>query len=234
MSFAANLLLGSLPKPQRDTLVANLKPVELKQQTVLYEVREAVDTVTFPFDAVVSLVLPLSTGETVETSMVGRDGVVGASAAINGKISTNRAVVQLGGRGLQCEARVLRAIIDEHPNVRAQFNAHEQALLAQTQQSVACNATHIVENRLARWLLRAQDLSGKKELDLTQEYLAEMLGVRRTTVSLVAHTLQTAGLIDYRRGHIQLTNVDGLQEVACECYQAVKLNYDALMNRSNA
>jgi CRP-like cAMP-binding protein len=101
----------------------------------------------------------------------------------------------------------------------------------QAQQSAACNATHVMESRLARWLLRAADLHGSNELNLTQEYIAEMLGVRRTSVSLVANTLQQGGLIKYSRGHIQLTNIPALRETACECYEAVKLAYETLLHR---
>jgi CRP-like cAMP-binding protein len=234
MSHTNNLLLNSLSQSPRDALLARLKPVELSQHRVLFDVHEAVETVYFPFDAVVSLVIPLSTGAIVEAAMVGRDGVIGVAAAINGRISLNRAVVQLGGHSLACEARHLKAVIDEDHDARRQFNAHEQVMFAQAQQSAACNVSHNVENRLARWLLRARDLSGNDQLDLTQEYMAEMLGVGRTTVSLIAHTLQNAGLLSYRRGHIKIANVEGLQEVACECYQAVKLNYDALIRPSNA
>lgn len=233
MTYASNLLLDSLPEPQQKALLAASKVVELRQHHVLFDVRDTIETVYFPITAVVSLVLPLATGEHIEIAMVGRDGVVGAAAAINGTISLNRAVVQLEGKGLACGVNDLRTIIDKDQSVRKQVNAHEQALFSQAQQSAACNATHRVENRLARWLLRARDLSGKDELNLTQEYLATMLGVRRTTVSLIAHTLQNAGLISYRRGRIHLANIDGLQEVACECYQTVKLNYDAILSPSN-
>ncbi len=233
MTHTSNLLLDSLPDAARKNLLAKLHPVELKQHTILFDAREAIDTVHFPIDAVVSLVVPLSTGAVVETAMVGRDGAVGVAAAIDGRISLNRAVVQLGGRSLKIEARHLKPMLDEDMAMRRQFNGHEQVLFAQAQQSAACNATHNVENRLARWLLRARDLSGKDQLNLTQEYLAEMLGVGRTTVSLVAHQLQSAGLISYRRGNIQVTNLEGLQEVSCECYQAVKLNYDAMMKTSS-
>jgi CRP-like cAMP-binding protein len=113
------------------------------------------------------------------------------------------------------------------------MGAHEQALLAQAQQSAACNATHVIESRLSRWLLRAADLHGGDELPLTQEYIAQMLGVRRTSVTVVARTLQEAGMIRYRRGHIKLIDVAALQETACECYQTIKLNYDALFHPSN-
>lgn len=109
---------------------------------------------------------------------------------------------------------------------------HAEALFAQAQQSVACNVTHALEARLARWLLRSRDLAGSDSLPLTQEFLSQMLGVRRTSVSLVANTLQHAGLIHYRRGHIQIINSEGLREVACECYETVKRNYDRLLNNS--
>ncbi|MGB7771693.1 MAG: helix-turn-helix domain-containing protein [Pseudolabrys sp.] len=108
-----------------------------------------------------------------------------------------------------------------------------QALLAQAQQSAACNVTHVIESRLARWLLRAADLRGSDELPLTQEYIAQMLGVRRTSVTVVARTLQEAGMIRYKRGHINLIDVPALQETACECYHTVKMNYDALLHPSN-
>ncbi len=108
---------------------------------------------------------------------------------------------------------------------------HEQVILAQAQQSAACNAIHKVEARLARWLLRTRDLAGTDLLLLTQEYLAEMLGVRRSSVSLVAHTLQEAGLIRYSRGNIKINDLEGLREVACECYQTVKSHHDRLFGK---
>src|SRR3954470_11648500 len=157
MAYANNRLLDSLAQPQRQKLVNGLQAVELKQHSVLFDVREAVDTIYFPFDAVVSLVVPLNNGSVIEAAMVGRDGVIGAAAATNGRVSVNRAVVQLGGRCLQGQAQHLKAVMDEDPAFRAQINAHEQVLFAQAQQSAACNVTHNVENRLARWLLRARD-----------------------------------------------------------------------------
>ena len=165
--------------------------------------------------------------------MTGRDGVIGAAAALNGRISLNRAIVQIGGQSLFCGLEDFKAVVKEHPQLQSLMGAHEQALFAQAQQSAACNATHQLENRLARWLLRAADLHGGDKLDLTQEYLAEMLGVRRTSVTVIAHTLQQAGMIRYARGRIQLTDLTALQDTACECYQAVKLNYEAMLHPSN-
>ena len=209
-----------------------LKLVLLHQHDVLFEMRDTIRDVYFPVDAVVSLVVPLSTGETVETAMVGRDGVVGAAAALNGRVSLNRAIVQVGGSSFRCPLEPLKNIVQEHPQIRALLGGHEQALFGQAQQAAACNATHVVESRLARWLLRAADLHGSDELPLTQEYIAQMLGVRRTSVTMVARNLQEFGLIRYARGHIKLLDVAALRETACECYETVKTNYEMLLHPS--
>jgi CRP-like cAMP-binding protein len=231
MAPKTNLLLEMLSESERAALP--LVRHDLEQHRMLYDIRDGVDTVYFPLDAVVSLTVPLSTGEVIEAAMVGRDGVVGASAAFNGRISLNRAIVQVGGACLYCAVDPMKAALQKNEHFRSLIGSHEQALFAQAQQSAACNVTHVVESRLARWLLRAADLHGSTELPLTQEYVAEMLGVRRTSVTVVARTLQQAGMISYRRGQVKLLDVPALQDAACECYQAVKMNYDALFHPSN-
>jgi CRP-like cAMP-binding protein len=233
MIYKTNLILESLPQAERDALQAHLTPVATRQHTLLQEIRDTVTHAYFPIDAVVSLVVPLSTGEIIEIAMVGRDGLIGGATALNGRVALNRGIVQVAGHCLRINADDLRAVAAKHPSLQRAIAAHEQVLLLQAQQSAACNAVHLIENRLARWLLRAADLRGSNELDLTQEYLAEMLGVRRTSVSLIANTLQQAGLIRYRRGHIELTNIPALQETACECYEAVKLGYETLLHRQS-
>jgi CRP-like cAMP-binding protein len=142
-------------------------------------------------------------------------------------------IVQIGGRSLRCPLAQLKWIVQELPYIRALLGAHEQALFAQAQQAAACNATHVIESRLAKWLLRAADLHGGDQLPLTQEYIAQMLGVRRTSVTMVARTLQEAGLIRYSRGHIKLLDIPALRETACECYETVKMNYSALLHPSS-
>jgi CRP-like cAMP-binding protein len=224
-----NLLLASLSPSDMSSLQPHLKPVVLKQAKVLFESGDAVDAVYFPTDAVISLVVVLSTGETIEAAMVGCDGVVAASAALDGKISLSRAIVQIGGSALMCDVNLLKKTALQSPSLLSLLIRHEQAVYAQAQQSAACNITHDVESRLARWLLRARDLSRSDELPFTQEFLAEMLGVRRTSVSLVANTLQRAGMIHYSRGRIQITNLEALQETACECHATIKANYAALL-----
>jgi CRP-like cAMP-binding protein len=233
MPFTSNRFLEALRPVDHQALAGQLAQTELKQHQILFDVREAISKTYFPINAAVSLVVPLASGEVIESAMAGRDGVVGAGAALDGRVSLNRAVVQIGGQALVCPSEHLRSMVQTRPHLRDRINAHEQVLLAHVQQSAACNVTLDIESRLARWLLRAADLRGGDELELTQEYLAEMLGVRRTSVSVVANTLQQAGMIRYARGHIKILNFDALRETACECYETVKLNYEALLHSSN-
>jgi CRP-like cAMP-binding protein len=137
--------------------------------------------------------------------------------------------VQVPGEATIISPDLLRGIANEFEPFRSILIRHEQVLLAQAQQSAGCNAGHTVEARMCRWLLRIRDLTQSNEIDLTQEFLGQMLGVRRTSVSLVANTLQKAGLIKYRRGHITILDVEQLLASACECYESVKARYDMLL-----
>jgi CRP-like cAMP-binding protein len=226
-----NLLLKQIAQADFKRLEPHLTTKVFAQHTVLVETGRKIKHVYFPTSGVVSLVVTLSTGELIEVAMVGADGVVGVSAALDGRISLSRGIVQLAGDIIVCDVDALKSIAMESPNLFSLLFRHEQAVYAQAQQSAACFATHQVEARLCRWLLRARDLSKSDTLLFTQEYLAEMLGVRRTSVTVVAHTLQAAGLIKYSRGKIQILDADGLKESACECYGTVKLHYERLINR---
>jgi len=224
-----NLLLSLLSPSDAKVLEPHLKPANFEQHHVLFEADERVRHVYFPTSAVVSLVITLSTGEMVEAAMIGRDGVVGASAALDGNIALSRSIIQLSGEIVVCDIDALKSASLQSPKLLALLIRHEQTVYGQAQQSAACFATHQVEARLCRWLLRARDLSGSDYLPFTQEYLGEMLGVRRTSVTAVAHTLQEAGLIKYARGKIQILDADALQESACECYGSVKALHDKLI-----
>ena len=224
-----NILLSLLSTSDLKRLEPYLKPTQFEQHHVLFEADEQIRHVYFPTSGVVSLVVTLSTGETIEVAMVGLDGVVGASAALDGKVALSRGIVQLGGEIVVCDIETLKSTALQSPKLLALLIRHEQAVFAQAQQSAACFATHQVVARLSRWLLRARDLSGSDTLSFTQEYLAQMLGVRRTSVTVVAHTLQAAGLIKYARGKIQILNTEGLQDSACECYATVKSQYGKLI-----
>jgi CRP-like cAMP-binding protein len=224
-----NLLLASLSEGDAAAIRPHLVSVHLDHKRVLFEAGGTIKQVYFPEGAIISLVVGLSTGEMVEAAMVGKDGVVGASSALDGKISLSRAIVQLAGDSLVCDVDALKGAALQSHTFLSRLIRHEQTVYSQAQQSTACMATHDVEARLCRWLLRARDLSGDDTLLFTQEFLAEMLGVRRTSVTTVAHTLQRAGLLKYSRGRIQILDVEGVRESACECYETVNSNYQALL-----
>jgi CRP-like cAMP-binding protein len=224
-----NQLLSLLSPSDTKALTPYLKPAKFEQHHVLFEADEQIRHVYFPTGAVVSLVITLSTGETVEAAMVGSDGVVGASAALDGKISLSRGIVQLGGEIIVCDIDALKSTALQNPKLLALLVRHEQTMYAQAQQSAACFATHQVEARLCRWMLRARDLSSSDDLPFTQEYLAEMLGVRRTSVTAVAKALQESGLIKYARGKIQILDAKAMQKMTCECYGSVKTLYEKLI-----
>ena len=223
-------MLASLPADVFSALSPHLKLVELKFGDVLAETGGAVRKVYFPYSGVISLVVELDVGSMIETAMVGRDGVLSAAAALDGKVSLNKGVVQLAGSAGVMEVDQLRRLAKEFEPFREILIRHEQVLFAQSQQSAACNASHTVEARMCRWLLHMRDFAGGDDLLLTQEFLAQMLGVRRTSVTVVASPLRKAGLIDYTRGRIRLRDVEGLKKEACECYATVKAHYQRLLS----
>lgn len=227
---STNRLLASLTPADFALLKPHLKTVDLIHKAVLFEAGDEVDHVYFPHSGIVSLVVDLAGGETIEAATIGCNSIVGGASALAGRVSLNKAIVQLPGRTSVLDVEWLRKAADASIAFRTTLIQHEQVLFAQAQQSAACNAIHSVEARMARWLLRSHDLCGADNLRMTQEFLAQLLGVRRTSVSIVASTLQQAGLISYRRGRISVTNLPGLQEAACECYGTVKSHYDQLLN----
>ncbi len=232
MPHTDNLLLASLSESDIALLLPHLKPRQVEQHELLFEPGDKIFTTYFPLTAIVSLVVLLSSGHSVEAAMVGRDGVVSATAALDGKLAVNRGVIQLAGSLMTCDSNELKAAAKQSDTLMSLLLRHEQALFAQAQQSAACIANHVVEARLCRWLLRARDLARGDTLSFTQEYLAEMLGVRRTSVTVVAHTLQEAGFIKYARGRITLVNLEGLQDGACECYETVRSRYEELLGHN--
>jgi CRP-like cAMP-binding protein len=229
ISNLPNRVLASLMSADIEMLAPHFRFVDLPQGTLLFKAGDVIDRVYFPHKGIVSIVAELTTGEMIETAMTGREGVVGGLSALDSKISIGSAIVQIAGAASVVDVGPVRQLAEQSIGFRATLIKHEQVLLAQSQQSAACNATHTVEARLSRWLLRCRDLVGGEDLPLTQEFIAQMLGVRRTSVSIVAHTLQQAGLIRYKRGNIRVLNLEGLRECACECYATVKSISDRLI-----
>jgi CRP-like cAMP-binding protein len=226
-----NQLLASIPAKSFAALEPHLKLIELPHARILAEAGNKIDRVYFPHSGVISLVVELSVGDMIETAMVGRDGVVNAAAALDGNVTLNKSIVQLAGEASILAVDQLRSFCDENPRFRSLLIRHDQVLFAQSQQSAACNASHSVETRMCRWLLRMRDLAGSDDLQLTQEFLAQMLGVTRPSVSLVANTLQKAGLIRYRRGHIRILDLPGMKDGSCECYATVRAHYERLLDK---
>ena len=224
-----NNFLASLPAKEFESLRPHLKPFDLVHEALLFDAGETLKWVYLPHSGVISLGVGLQNGQLIEAAMVGRDSLVGGSAVLDGGVALNRGIVQVEGTASILDAKTLRGIADRSAAVRTTLIRHEQALFAQAQQSAACNASHSVEARLSRWLLRTRDATGSDTLGLTQEFLAQMLGVRRTSVSLVANTLQDAGLIRYSRGRIEVINLEGLRATSCECYATVKSHSDRLV-----
>jgi CRP-like cAMP-binding protein len=228
-----NQLLLSLPAAELEALRGHLGYAELVKETVLVGTGATQSHVYLPHSGVISMMVSLTGGQSVEVAMIGRESIFGAAAALGSLVSLSDAVVVLPGTASILDVTQLRAAADRSVAFRTALVRHEQALLVQAQQSAACNAAHSVEARLSRWLLRARDFYDGEALPLTQEVLARMIGVQRNAVSLVAHALQQAGIIRYSRGHIHIMDIDGLRETSCECYHVVKAQYDRLLNRSD-
>jgi CRP-like cAMP-binding protein len=223
-----NEFLASLSPADFERVRPHLHTIKLVQETVLVATGATLPHVYFPHSGIISLVVRLTEGQTIEVAMIGRDSVLGGSAALDGAVALNDAIVQLPGTASVLDIAQLRRAAEQSVTFRTTLIRHEQALLAQAQQSAACNAAHTVEARLSRWLLRARDLSGSDAVHVTQEFLSQMLGVQRTSVTIVANSFQQAGIIRYRRGNIQITDLYGLIDSACECYGTVKAHYAKL------
>ena len=229
MSQSPNHLLASLPQNIFAAMEPHLASATLAFGDVVAETDQPIRKVYFPFSGVISLVVDMQEGDMIETAMVGRDGVANGTAALDGKVSLHKGIVQVAGHAATISPDALRALAQAFEPLQHILIRHEQVLLAQAQQSAGCNASHSVEARMCRWLLRMRDLTGSDDLKLTQEFLGQMLGVRRSSVSMVAGTLQSAGFIRYKRGNIRLLDVEQLREGACECYETVKGHYERML-----
>ncbi|MGX1318516.1 CRP-like cAMP-binding protein [Bradyrhizobium sp. USDA 377] len=224
-----NQLLQMLDAADFDRLRPYLATVEMVRASVLGEAGTALRYVYFPHGGSVSISVSLSEGQTIEVAMLGRDSVVGGGAALADGIAPADAVVLFPGTASTLEIAAFRTIAAASLPFRSLMMRHEQVMLAHAQQSLLCNTLHPVEARLARWLLRAHDLSDSISLPLTQEALAQMMGVRRNAISMVAHALQRAGIIRYTRGQIEIIDLPALKATSCDCYSAVKASYSRLL-----
>jgi CRP-like cAMP-binding protein len=223
-----NRLLRALDGADFALLSPHLKQVPLRQGQILQEQEALVEEVYFPLNGVLSLISVMAGGELVETATVGREGAVGAFGGLGPWHAFSRASVQLPGTAVMIAVTHFQAAARQSGHIRDLILRYKEALLAQVQQTAACNALHQVEARLARWLLQTLDRADDARLPLTQDFIAQMLGVRRTTVTVVAGKLQELGLIRYHRGHIVVLDRARLEETACECYAAIRRRTEAV------
>jgi len=225
-----NRLLASLPADDRSTLERAGEVVRLDRGMVLCDIGQDVHSTFFPgAGTVASFVLLLRDGRTVEAATIGCEGAIGGIVSSGHKPAFARAEVQIGGAALRVPIERLEELKSTSFALRDVFTRYADFLLAQVMQSVACNAFHALEARCCRWLLTTRDRVGADDIRLTQESLAEMLGVQRTTVSSIARSLQSQGLISYSRGLIRMLDRDGVRAVACECYENVEAHFAAVL-----
>ena len=226
-----NRLLASLPASDLQLLGPHLVHLTMEKGALLCEPGDPIEHVYFPHDAVVSLMTVMRSGESVESSTVGREGAFGLGACVAPRRALSRAIIQVSGRASRVEADRLHEVWTQSPKLRTLVDRHAEALYGHAIQSVACNALHSVEARFCRWILSCRDRIDSNSVALTQEFLADMLGVQRTTVTAVARAMQASGLIQYRRGVVDITDRAGLEAISCECYGAVRATYDRLLPR---
>jgi CRP-like cAMP-binding protein len=226
-----NRLLVSLPADEAALLAPHLTAVELERGRLLYDPGDRIDTIYFPHDGVISLMTLMENGAAIEGATIGREGALGLHAAVIPRVSLSRAVVQTPVRASRIGAAALHEAWEKSARLREVVERHSEALFGHALQSVGCNALHSVEARFCRWLLTCRDRISTDTVALTQEYLADMLGVQRTTVTAVARSLQEKGVIRYRRGVVGIIDRAGIEALACECYAAIQRNYERLLPR---
>jgi CRP-like cAMP-binding protein len=224
-----NHLLGALPPAEEQRWMPLLESVDLPLGHVLYESGAALGHVYFPTTAIVSLLYVMENGASAEIAVVGNEGVVGVSLFMGGESTPSRAVVQSAGQGFRLKANTMKEEFNRAGPVLHLLLRYTQALITQMAQTAVCNRHHTLDQQLCRWLLLSLDRLEGNQLVMTQELIANMLGVRREGVTEGALKLQRAGLISYMRGHITVLDRAGLEKRSCECYSVVKKEYDRLL-----
>jgi CRP-like cAMP-binding protein len=225
-----NKILSRLPPEDYERLRPHLEPVELRHGQVLHEAGGMMEYVYFPQNAMTSLISHTAAGESVEVGVVGFEGIAGISAVLGVDRSPHEAMVQVPDGGTRLPVRVLREEFKRGGELHDRLLRFTQGLLLQTSQVAACNRLHSLSERLARWLLMSYDRCACEDLPFTQDFLSLMLGVRRAGVTEAALILQTEGYIHYRRGHIQITDREGLAQYTCDCYTIVRAEFDLLIS----
>lgn len=226
-----NSLLNALPVEDREQLEPLLTPLPLEIKTVLFEPGQSIEHVYFPLNGVISLVTPLEDGAIVEVATVGNEGLVGVPLVAGGSLAV-RAISQVAGWVVRMDSLAFLKAVNRSEPLRNLIDDYLQALFGQIAQAAACNRLHSNEERLSRWLLMSHDRVGVDEFAITHEFLGQMLGSRRATVTLSAGILQAAGLIKYHRGLVTIVDRVGLEGVSCECYGVIKTELDGVVTKA--
>lgn len=224
-----NHLLSLLSEADRERILARCEKIPLKIEAVLYEAGGVIDHVYFPLSGMVSMVIGTEDGGTIEVGVVGNEGMAGTSTAVDADRSHVKALIQVEGDFLRMAVRDFRFELQRNSVLSNLVHRFAHALTIQISQSVMCNRLHPMEERICRWLLMAHDRAGTDEIMLTQRFIAEMLGIRRPSVTVAAGLLQKAGFIAYSRGHVTILNRTGLENAACECYAIVNRELERLV-----
>jgi len=221
-----NRILAAVPEEEYQRLLPHLEFITLRFKQALYEPNAPIQFGYFPNSGMICVIAVMRDGASVEVGVIGNEGFVGTPILLGVKATPNRALVQIAGNAFRMKAEALEKILPRAPRLELMLRRFVQAQAFQLAQSAACNRLHEVEERLARWLLMAQDRAGSDLLPLTHEFLAEMLGSRRSTVTVAAGALQRAGLIEYSRGRVKILDRTGLANSACECYEITKQQFE--------
>jgi len=223
-----NRIIAALPPEEYEGVAPHLENVSLRRGTILQMPEQKIAYVYFPITCMLSLLATLEGGETVETGVVGSEGMVGISIVLGVDASTSEVLVQADGDAHRMKARALGPLIKNGGVLHDSLLRYIHTIFVQISQTAACNRAHSLSERLARWLLLTHDRLGRDEFELTHEFLARMLGTRRAGVSVAASTLRDAGVIGYTRGRVTVLDRKGLESASCECYRIVKAEYDRL------
>jgi len=227
---AKNLLLAALPNEVYEKLALNLRLVSLESGKILHHPGQTIENLYFPIDCALSITITMRDGSTAEAGLIGNREVLGVNAFMGGRETTQTEyIVQVPGSAMRADAQLLRDEFDRNKELRSVLLRYTQALIAQISQTTGCNSLHALEQRFARWLLEVQDRVEKDHIMLTQEFMSQMLGVRRASVTQAAQKFAESGLIRYTRGHLYILDQQGLEAASCECFRTVKNEYNRLL-----
>ncbi|BAZ13703.1 cyclic nucleotide-binding protein [Calothrix sp. NIES-4071] len=227
-----NRLLAALPEEEYERLLPHFELVSLELKQMLYVPNESIEYIYFPNNGVVSMLTLMENGEAIEVATVGNEGMVGLPIFLGANTMPGEAFSQVPGSAMQMKASVFRREVTPETVIYGLLQRYTQALFNQIAQSAACNRLHSIEERFCRWMLMTQDRVSSNEFTMTHEFLGQMLGVRRASVSVTAAVLQKAGIIQYSRGKMKITDRPQMENIACECYGIIKTEYDRLLNNS--